>query len=98
MNAALNWIRSKARHTQTELMVVSPDEATAAECEPGTYQIERFVFEGFIPFRMARALSGATLTKTDAEHEALHLGTGYRGGEGACRYYRSIYTLVATAE
>jgi len=90
----LNWLRSKATHLQTETMVITPDEAATAECQPGTYQIERFGFSGTIPFRMARALSGVSLIKTDAEHEVLHLGNGYRGGEGQCRYYRTTYTLV----
>jgi hypothetical protein len=89
----LNWLRSKATHLQTEIMIITPEEA-GAECEPGTYQIERFGFTGTIPYRMARALSGSDLIRTDAEQEVLHLGNGYRGGEGQCRYYRTTYTRV----
>ena len=63
--------------------------------ETGVYAIERFSFEGTIPYRMARALSGSKLVSTDLEHETLQLGTGYRGGEGACRYYRTVYSRVA---
>lgn len=92
----LNWLRSKATHLQTETMVISADEAATAECHPGTYQVERFGFAGTIPYRMARALSACKdLIKTDSENEVLHLGSGYRGGEGQCRYYRTTYTLVA---
>ena len=91
----LNWLRSKATHYQTETMIITPDEAITAECQPGTYKIERFVFTGTVPYRMARALAGCKdLINTDSEIEVLHLGTGYRGGEGQCRYYRSVYTLV----
>lgn len=91
----LDWLRSKATHQQTEMMVVTADEAVAAECQPGTYKIERFAFTGNVSFRMASALSGSKLIQTETESEVLHLGTGYRGGEGQCRYYRSTYELIA---
>jgi hypothetical protein len=92
----LNWLRSKARHLQTEMMIVTPNEAETAECQPGTYQIERFGFSGTIPVRMAKALQGCTdLIKTDAKNEVLHLGNGYVSGQGQCRYYRTTYTLIS---
>jgi hypothetical protein len=90
----LNWLRSKARHIATETMVVTEDQAIDG-CLAGTYQVERFAFEGTVPYRMARALSGSKLTSTDTENEVLHLGNGYRGGEGLCRYYRTTYSLAA---
>lgn len=90
----IEWLRNKAKFLQSEIMIVTPDEAIAAECLPGNYQIDRYGFTGTIPFRMARALSGAKLVKTDVEQEVLHLGTGYRGGEGMYRYYRSVYKLI----
>lgn len=88
----LDWLRAKAKHVQTDTMTITPDEAAeVGDCEPGEYRIERYAFEGNIPFRMARALRGIELIKTDTESEVLHLGNGYRGGEGICRYYRSTY-------
>lgn len=94
MTNEINWLRGKATHLQTETMIITPAEAAASECEPGTYQIERYGFTGTIPYRMARALSGCALVKTGSEHEVLHLGSGYRGGEGQCRYYRTTYTWM----
>lgn len=95
MTNELNWLRSKAQHIQTDTMTITPEEAIAAECQPGTYRIERFAFRGTIPIRMARALRGTKeLINTETETEVLRLGTGYVGGEGVCQYYRSVYTLV----
>ena len=94
MSNELDWLRSKARHSQTETMLISPEEAATLECKAGAYKIERWMFEGSIPARMARKLRGVKLINTETEHEVLHLGTGYVGGEGRCRYYRSTYTLV----
>lgn len=92
----LNWLRSKATHRQTEMMTISAEEAAAAECAPGTYQIDRFVFSGTIPVRMARALQTCVgLVKTDNENENLRLGNGYISGQGQCEYHRTVYTLVA---
>lgn len=91
----LNWLRSKAKHLGTETMVVTPAEASEAECEAGTYQIERFGFSGTLPVRMAKALRASELTKTDTENETLRLGNGFRSGLGQCEYYRSVYTRVA---
>jgi hypothetical protein len=85
----LDWLRSKATHLQTETMTVSAEEATSAGCAPGVYTIERYGFTRTVPFRMAKALSGSKLISTESESEVLHLGTGYRGGEGKCRYYRT---------
>jgi hypothetical protein len=91
----LNWLRDKATPLPTETMTISQDEAVSAGCEAGTYKVERFSFAGTIPFRMARALRGCKdLINTDSENEVLHLGTGYVGGEGWCRYYRTTYTKV----
>jgi hypothetical protein len=90
----LNWLRDKAKLIQIDTLIISGDEATAAECQPGTYRVDYFAFVGTIPYRMARALSGSKLINTESENEVLHLGNGYRGGEGQCRYYRTIYTLV----
>jgi hypothetical protein len=95
MTNELNWLRGKAKQTQTDTLVITPDEAIAAECQPGTYRVEYFAFRGTVPYRMARALVGSKLTNTETESEVLHLGNGYRGGEGQCRYYRTVYTLLA---
>jgi hypothetical protein len=95
----LDWLRAKAKHQETEMMVVSAEDAVAAECEPGTYRIERYGFTGTIPVRMARALRGCKdLVKTDSENEVLHLGNGYVSGQGQCRYYRTTYTLNGRIE
>ena len=91
----LNWLRNKATKYATEVLVVSEDDAEASGIAAGEYTVERFAFEGFVSYRMARALSGSKLVSTDLEHEALQLGTGYRGGEGSCRYYRTVYSRVA---
>ena len=93
----IDWLRGKLQVTQTEVMIVTPAEAAEAECEAGTYNIVREAFAGTIPYRMARALSGVALVKTDAVSEVLHLGTGYRGGEGRCRFYRTTYTREVAA-
>ena len=91
----LEWLRSKATHTQKDTLIITPDEAAKAECEPGTYEVNIYSFKGTIPFRMAHAISGSKLINTETVHEVLHLGTGYRGSEGVCRYYRTVYTKVA---
>ena len=93
----LNWLRGKARQTQTDLLVINAEDAAIAECQPGTYRVDYFAFEGTIPYRMARALSGGKLISTETETEVLRLGNGYRGGEGQCRYYRTVYTLTEAA-
>jgi hypothetical protein len=91
----LNWLRSKAKQTQTDTLIINADDAAAAECQPGTYRVEYYAFTGTVPHRMARALAGSKLISTETESEVLHLGNGYRGGEGQCRYYRTVYTLLA---
>jgi hypothetical protein len=93
MAGELDWLRGKAKHLETELMVITVEEAVTAECEPGTYRIERYGFTGTVPVRMARALRGSDLIKTETENEVLHLGNGYVSGQGQCRYYRTTYTL-----
>jgi hypothetical protein len=90
----LGWLRAKARLTQTDTMVVT--EARAIDgCPAGTYKIEFFAFKGIIPYRMAKALRGSKLINTETENESLRLGNGYRGGEGHCEYYRTVYERVA---
>jgi|HubBroStandDraft_2_1064218.scaffolds.fasta_scaffold183240_2 hypothetical protein len=93
--SALEWLRSKATHQETYTLLITPEEATKAECEPGAYEAVRVGFAGTIPVRMARSLRGAKLVNTETENEVLHLGNGYVGGEGQCRYYRTTYTLKA---
>lgn len=91
----LDWLRSKARKVAEDVLVITPDDAARiGDVEAGSYRVEYFQFEGTISYRMARALSGSKLISTDTEHETLRLGTGYRGGEGACFYGRAIYTLL----
>ena len=89
----LNWLRANAKRYESETMTIVPSEAAEVGIVAGEYAVERFSFRGIIPFRMARALSGAKLTNTDMEFESLRLGTGYRGGEGVCEYYRTTYAL-----
>jgi hypothetical protein len=40
----------------------------------------------FVPER------GAKLESSETVSEVLRLGTGYRGGECVCRFYRTTYT------
>lgn len=90
----INWIRERATKYSTTTMIVSPEEAKDVEIQPGAYRVENFSFVGTLSFRMAKALSGVKLINTDTEHETLRLGTGYRGGEGKCEYYRTVYTFL----
>lgn len=90
----LPWLRGQARLTDTEMMVVTPDESVESECPPGTYRIERFRFKGAIWLREARAIRSSDLIKTDTEHEMVQFLGPQGGGRVTCVYYRSTYTLV----
>jgi hypothetical protein len=89
----LEWLRSKAALTTTSVLTVSDEQAAESGIEAGDYEARYYAFEGTLPFRMVSALRGTkALENTDTVSEVLRLGTGYRGGECACRFYRTTYT------
>lgn len=92
----IEWLRSKAKLSTTDTLIVSPEGAAEAGIEPGEYAARYYAFTGTLPFRMVAALRGFTgLENTETVSEVLRLGTGYRGGETACEFYRTTYTKKA---
>jgi hypothetical protein len=92
----LAWLRSKAELKTTDVLSVSVERGAESGIEPGNYEARYYAFEGNLPFRMVAKLRGCKdLINDEYTSEVLRLGTGYRDGETACRFYRTTYTLIA---
>ena len=82
---ALDWLRNKA----------TPVPAEEIEAEGVKYRIERKVFRGNLPFRMAKELRGCKgLIKTETVNEVLLLGGQYRSQAGQCEFFHTEYVRV----
>lgn len=94
--AAIDWLRTKLETYAVEDMPVTPAEAEATGCLPGTYRVTRERFRGRLPYHMARDMKRApvALVRTDTVNETLRLGGQYASEFGNCEFFRTTYELL----
>src|SRR5215217_7765647 len=89
--SALNWVRDKAEHKETEFMTITAESAGEGT-KPGLWRVDRWHFRGVLGAGMATGIRKelSKLVKVQSgdiqTNEVLRIGGQYRSEYGNCEF------------